>query len=170
MKSKAKKASTTKQINTPNIVDSKDESIEKTLDPIEAATDLEKQPELAKLKETKSKKRETKNIKKEKSPPPVSPSEEESEEPNTEALVAEKDHAKSSQIDLVNQRKPKAKKSKTVKLGKQALLDLKHEMEEREVRRANNVKPEVFFTKKKIFIVVFLAFLFLVRLFKVFFK
>ena len=160
MKSKTKKAAT-KTLNK-STDDKKDESTDilvKSTDSVEPLTSDSNQVDVEKPKEKKNKKSKQ-NKKKETSPPP----DDETEEAPTVVVQP-------PQEDLINQRKPRGKKSKTVKLAKQALLDLKMEMEERESRRANTVKPEAsFFTKKKIFIIVFFLALFIFRLFKVVFK
>ncbi len=65
----------------------------------------------------------------------------------------------------------KSKKQKPVKLSKQEQLDLKLEEEKESLKRAAlSAKPENFFTKKRICIIVFFLVLFLARIFKVVLK
>lgn len=70
-----------------------------------------------------------------------------------------------------NQDIKKSKKQKPVKLSKQEQLDLKLEEEKEASKRAALLaKPENFFTKKRICIIVFFLVLFLARIFKVVLK
>lgn len=165
MKTKTKKSST-------QVVEIKPVEAEPTPEePVKLAADQEATSEDAQASTSKkSNKKSKKNTtKKQKSAENENENEEPKQEEQKEIPEGELIHI----VEPIERIRRRPRKVKEPKLSKQELMCKNFEHEEREAQKqrlaALGAKNETFLTKKKILIAVFFTFLFLVRLFKVFF-